>query len=403
MARALNCFCPDQLPCAVPSCDFFSWGFVCTDFSSRNCNSASNRGKQLIASGDKQTGGTWVGGMQYIRRHDPISGLAENVRTLAAKPSGDDDLQSGLDTCQADLSDAGYASVAVLASPHEYLIPECRWRALLMFSRKLSLAELQAVARDFDDMKHRSELVPLDSFLLHPDDPLITADLHRQLAQKSETAQKALGNSKNEKWNKSDRRSGSRPGTMSQYSDPVFAMTLPWLDTLTPRELKDLIDSDALSRIVDVGQHGPDRTSLRCENKDVVPCITRGVEFFDKKHHRKVLPAETCMVQGNVLSRTDMGELAPSLQVTLAGLAYNGPLVATLITLMRVAEAKHDAALRQLTPTNTAPAESPPPAPTPVAMPDVAMSDVATHVQPSVSPSMSDTVQWAAGFDNFVI
>ena len=209
LARALNCFSPHCLPCDVPGdIDFFTWGFVCTDFSSRNMHSAANRNENMIQSGEKTSGGTWRGGMDYVRVHRPVSGLAENVRTLACTPSGDDKDESGLVACQQELSEAGYASVAILASPHEYWVPENRWRALLPFSKKLSLRELQGVARDFKDLRNRAALLPLEMFMLDPDDPLVAAELDRQLESKPDGAQTGLSNKASEKWSKRGSRGG---------------------------------------------------------------------------------------------------------------------------------------------------------------------------------------------------
>ena len=273
------------LPVPVPKCRFFSWGFVCTDSSSRNINSGRNRADQILAHGEKQSGSTWKGGLNYIRTARPDSGIAENVKQVASNPdvSSSDckdghDLQSSLAIAQADLASIGYSSIAILASPHEMVLPQSRWRALIPFSKTLGLQELHAVAAEFDEL--RQILVPftLEQCMLSPDDPLLDAELHRQLAMKGDTLNKNLSNASQEKWRKRDRRAASKCA-VSKYADEKLSMTLPWLDALAVREHAALLAAGDNARIINVAQHG-DQCCLKTD-APISPCLTKKVELWD--------------------------------------------------------------------------------------------------------------------------
>ncbi len=333
------------LPRSVPSVHFFTWGFVCTDISSRNVHSAANRASDIIGNGDKLSGSTWKGGLSYIRKYKPESGLAENVKTLANKPNmnsldADDkdsvELATCLQRCQEDLSSEGYASVAILASPHDYILPEHRWRSLIAFSRILSLQELEEVAAEFEEIKAIADVATLDQMMLPPNDPLIDVELERQLGIKEKSVQKSQSNQAAERWRKRDRRASSGK-VESVYNDIAVTSTLPWLDTLSVRELAAL-KSVGSKRICDVAQHG-EQCTLRSD-LDILGCVTEKVEIWDQKWHRKWIPMELCTVQGILLSRAEYLGLEPEFLRKLAGNAYNGPLLVILVLLIWIAEAK---------------------------------------------------------------
>ena len=350
--RQVNCFHPLLLPTDVPRTRFFSWGFVCVDISSRNhVHGSTNRAENVVESGTGLTGGTWKGGLDYLVPGGVESGIAENVKNLAATPTigptsdpkderdkDSKELQTLLDTCQIDLAEKGYSSVAVLASPHECTLPQSRWRALIAFSKKLSLARLERVAAKFEEIKSTGVPFELDNCLLDPQDELVDGELHRLLAIKAESVQKNQSDAAAEKWKKRDNRS-KNSGPPSKYADRKLAMQLPWLDTLTVREHAALLGSKP-ARVADVAQHG-ERTTLS-GNLDITPCVTKKVEFWDTLFDRKHLPLEKCLLQGIVLSRWQYNKSDPSFLNRLTGNAYNGPLLLILTLLIWIAEAELD-------------------------------------------------------------
>ena len=101
----------------------------------------------------------WSYRLKYVKTKRPLHGMAENVRTLCCKPqradveSDDPDLQSNMEVCQQQLAEEGYHSIALLVSPHEYFIPQVRWRMVLIFSRMLSLAELEQIGHDLTQQR----------------------------------------------------------------------------------------------------------------------------------------------------------------------------------------------------------------------------------------------------------
>ncbi len=135
--RAVNTIAPGLRPDMIPEVAMWIFGFVCTDISSRNQNSRQHR--DTCAKGDGRTGSTWAGCHSYTDIHRPEHGVGENVRNLCAKSPGSlmhssttgtegptDDDSSNLKLCQSNLASSGYASIAVLASPHQFFIPEIR-------------------------------------------------------------------------------------------------------------------------------------------------------------------------------------------------------------------------------------------------------------------------------------
>ena len=101
-------------------------------------------------------------------------GVAENVKMLAAKPDASmdtgKDVLSQLEVCLEDLAEAGFGSRAILCSPHEFWLPEVRWRSLIVFTSVLDGDELQAVINDFEALKG-GDWWPLEMFCLSDDDP----------------------------------------------------------------------------------------------------------------------------------------------------------------------------------------------------------------------------------------
>ncbi len=130
--RAVNTIAPGLRPDMIPEVAMWIFGFVCTDISSRNQNSRQHR--DTCAKGDGRTGSTWAGCHSYTDIHRPEHGVGENVRNLCAKSPASttgtegptDDDSSNLKLCQSNLASSGYASIAVLASPHQFFIPEIR-------------------------------------------------------------------------------------------------------------------------------------------------------------------------------------------------------------------------------------------------------------------------------------
>ena len=295
----------------------------------------------LCASGGKNSGSTWQWNLSYVRTHRPEHGIGENVLNINARTSElPDDCRSNLQVCERDLSQLGYNVLSVVGSPHEFMIPQMRWRVFIIFSRTLSMASLKEVASTLDAVKVAAPLLPVDAFTLHPDDPLIGSSLDAHLQAAAHHAESNQRAKATQQWAKKDRRKGAQP--LNRYADPQLASQLPWLDTLTPRETSCLtsVPDSAPARSVDISQDkdraflsGPDAAA-------VIQCIAKVARIWDTVLDRLWVPHELCAFKGILISRAEAEKWDADLLSDLAGNAFCGPLVLILIMCLIIADAK---------------------------------------------------------------
>lgn len=70
----------------VPSADIFITGFVCKSVSTENNDRKAY--KNCIKEGSGETGETFSGMMDYIKKHTPLVVIAENVKGITTKNDG---------------------------------------------------------------------------------------------------------------------------------------------------------------------------------------------------------------------------------------------------------------------------------------------------------------------------
>ena len=343
--RAADAWDPRLLPVSIPNVGFFLFGFVCTDLSARNQKLSENLQTPVCATGSLRSGSTWQYNLNYIREHQPEHGIAENVANILVecKEAAYQECKSNLEVCQRDLSSAGYNSIALLLSPHEFCVPEHRWRVFILYSRVLAMERLQSVASLIETWKHHMCRLPLDSFLLAPDDPLIESSLQDRLAAASASSESSIRASATQKWNSQRRR---RVGATKRhnYTDSSKAAFFPWLDTLLPRELAQLqnIPESVKARLADISQNSDFACLSRADAHELVQCITKLAKLWDFDSHRVLLGLEVAAIQGIAISRDEASRYSDLMLSQLAGNAFCGPLVLTLLIAMLLVAAQLD-------------------------------------------------------------
>ncbi len=109
------------------------------------------------------------------------------------------------------------------------------------------------------------------------------------------------------------------------------------------REGQSLVECPTTKRICDVAQHGEN-----AYNKTDAPhmmCITKMVKAFDTKFNRLGSPVEKGLLQGIVMNRQEItDDFDKEFTEALVGNAFVGPLVAILIMLIKIHEARAAAA-----------------------------------------------------------
>ena len=101
----------------LKKCDGFAFGFPCNDFS------IVGESKGL----DGKFGPLFSYGVQYLKKHQPLWFIAENVGGLSSANSG-----SALDLILKELSQTGYKLVAHLYKFEDYGVPQARHRIIIV-------------------------------------------------------------------------------------------------------------------------------------------------------------------------------------------------------------------------------------------------------------------------------
>ena len=294
----------------------------------------------------KQTGQTWLGCFAYIRKHNPEDLVLENVVNLHAKGKAKTDqneTQTMLDRIMKDLAIRNYSSIALKLSPHNFGVPQHRWRWYVVATRVLSLNVLRKEVEGKIPELQTDEMMPVDSFLLAENNPYIQKCLERKLQRKSETYEQVLRKTEGKKkWKKEAKIvDGQRPVT-SIYAHALSAISLPWLETICERELQVLLAGNtSTNRWLNLSQKD-EMSSFSATECATLQALTPDGLFFDRVLHRPLLAVEGMAFNGVFLNnpetekRHSEGELQD-----VGGNAFPGFIVMLLTVALDIAKSKH--------------------------------------------------------------
>ena len=134
----------------VPTADIFITGFVCKSVSTENNDRRVY--KNCIQEGTGETGETFSGMMDYVKKHCPSVVIAENVRGITAKNDGQPPVI--LHVVDA-MKKAGYHFGYKILNTSDFLIPQSRNRCWMIGLRrdKYSQCDVEDVFDMIEQMK----------------------------------------------------------------------------------------------------------------------------------------------------------------------------------------------------------------------------------------------------------
>ena len=348
----------------VPQADLWVCGFECDSASGLNHRSAENRGCVARASG--KTGSTAQGCMAYIRRWRPSVFILENVKNINASPSrgsgagqppdpqaggrGDKKPVTDLEFLRAELSSYGYVVWSEVLSASEFGVPQSRARYYIV-GYKVSdegprgCCAASRVSADSEEPRwsHLARLtvrdakippLPVSAFLLPAGDP----KLDRLKAG-------------NEHQPKRSKRSSAKEDDVfaCDHLQAFQAHDLRWPPEWggafaaktagLPRRQQELvfIMEHIHKAELDLGIElwaDVNFSIAWCQaRRKVTPCIVCGSRIWGLTLGRELCAEELLALQGfSHAAQGDTMQWAPKQLVDLAGNAFNGAVVAAVLT-----------------------------------------------------------------------
>lgn len=134
----------------VPSADIFITGFVCKSVSSENNERKTY--KNCIQEGRGETGETFSGMMDYIKKHTPPVVIAENVKGITNRIDGEEPVI--LQVVEA-MKKAGYHFDYRILNTSDFMIPQSRNRCWMVGLRRdrFSAEDVEEVFQMVQQMK----------------------------------------------------------------------------------------------------------------------------------------------------------------------------------------------------------------------------------------------------------
>ncbi|CAK8986137.1 unnamed protein product [Durusdinium trenchii] len=146
----------------VPSADIFITGFVCKSVSTENNDRKAY--KNCIKEGSGETGETFSGMMDYIKKHTPLVVIAENVKGITTKNDGNPPVI--LQVVDA-MKKAGYHFDYKLLNTSDFIIPQSRNRCWMVGLRRDQFSECD-VEEIFDMVEQmKSPAMDLKKYFKH--------------------------------------------------------------------------------------------------------------------------------------------------------------------------------------------------------------------------------------------
>eukprot|EP00435_Cladocopium_sp_Y103_P031119 s631_g7.t2 len=134
----------------VPSADIFITGFVCKSVSTENNERKTY--KNCIQEGRGETGETFSGMMDYIKKHAPPVVIAENVKGITSRIDGEEPVI--LQVVEA-MQKAGYHFDYRILNTSDFMIPQSRNRCWMVGLRRdrFSAEDVEEVFQMVQQMK----------------------------------------------------------------------------------------------------------------------------------------------------------------------------------------------------------------------------------------------------------